>query len=144
MRLDWLVLGSVLSVSAYAQGDDLRAKLEGKWQQQGDSASSTVWEIHQKPNAVHIVRVQGDKPAADYECNTLGKDCNVKDSGHSVTVSLYFNGPRLVEFETRGKETVKRRFLANGDDGMDMDVIPVVPEGKTETVHFKRVTETKP
>ena len=55
-------------------------------------------------------------------------------------VSMWFNGPRLVELETKGSEVVKRRFmiLPKGDV-MEMELIPIVPGGKPETFQFKRV-----
>lgn len=55
-------------------------------------------------------------------------------------MSLWFNGPKLVELETRGTEIVKRRFSIAGDgDTMDLETIPIFPSGKIETAHFKRV-----
>jgi hypothetical protein len=45
-----------------------------------------------------------------------------------------------VETETIGSRVVKRRFAVTGDgDKMELEVIPIEPEGKTETVVFKRV-----
>jgi hypothetical protein len=53
---------------------------------------------------------------------------------------MWFNGPKLVEIEARGTEVVKRRFSVTGDgDRMDVETIPIVPAGKSETRHFKRV-----
>ena len=55
-------------------------------------------------------------------------------------MSIWFNGPRLVEMETKGSEVLKRWFLIlPKDDFMEMEVIPIVPGGKTETFQFKRV-----
>jgi hypothetical protein len=69
--------------------------------------------------------------------------CDVKTAGKKATVSLWFNGPRLVEMETKGSDVVKRRFtiLPQGDV-MEMEVIPIVPSGKTESVQFKRAQLT--
>ena len=143
MRIRLFALAAILSSAAFAQNDDLRAKLEGKWQT--ENSSTAVWVIHQKPDSIHIARYQGEQPEVEYECNLLGKECNVKDAGRKATVAVYFNGARLVEIETRGKETIKRRLLVTGGgDAMDLEVIPIVPEGKPEVVHFKRVSDTKP
>jgi hypothetical protein len=59
-------------------------------------------------------------------------------------VSLWFNGPKLVELETRGSEVVKRRFeiISQGDGAnevMEMELIPIVPSEKTQTFRYKRV-----
>lgn len=73
----------------------------------------------------------------------MGKECASEDAGRRSKVSMWFNGPMLVELETRGSQIVKRRFriTANGDT-MDLETIPIVPPGKSETVHFKRVPST--
>ena len=73
----------------------------------------------------------------------MGKECGVKDAGRRAKVSMYFNGPKLVEMETGAKGTpvVKRRFsIAADGDTMDLETIPLVPAGPTETTHFKRVS----
>jgi hypothetical protein len=49
---------------------------------------------------------------------------------------MWFNGPKLVELETRGAQVVKRRFSITGDgDTMDLETIPIVPTGKSEITH---------
>jgi hypothetical protein len=59
--------------------------------------------------------------------------------GHDVTISLYFNGPKLVEMETRGSEVLKRQFgLVAQGDGMQVELIPIVSDGKPDTQQFKR------
>jgi hypothetical protein len=45
----------------------------------------------------------------------------------------------LVEMETAGSQVVKRRFTVTGDgDTMELETIPLVPSGSSETTHFKR------
>ena len=54
---------------------------------------------------------------------------------------MWFNGPRLVELETHGSEVIKRRFRALEKDGaMEIEVIPISPNGKTETVQLQRIS----
>jgi len=70
----------------------------------------------------------------------VGKECAVEDAGRRSKVSMWFNGPKLVELETRGTEIVKRRFSITGNgETMDLETIPIAPSGKVETAHFKRV-----
>jgi hypothetical protein len=46
----------------------------------------------------------------------------------------------LVQLETRGSDVVKRRFVVQSqDDLMEVEVMPLVPPGKTEVLRFKRV-----
>ena len=82
----------------------------------------------------------GTQTVEEFKCNTMGKECAGKDAGRPSKVSLWFNGPKLVELETRGTQVVKRRFIISGDgDTMNLETIRIVPTGKSETVHFRRV-----
>jgi hypothetical protein len=52
---------------------------------------------------------------------------------------MWFNGDKLVELETKGREVVKRSFaVPQQGDTLEVEVIPIVPEGRTETLHFAR------
>jgi hypothetical protein len=85
----------------------------------------------------------GTQTVVEFECDTLGKECAIQDAGRRSKVSMWFNGSKLVELETRGSQVVKRRFSLTGDgDTMDVEIIPIVPSGKSETTHFKRVRPT--
>jgi len=131
-------LGAFLSTIAVAEDSAERAKLTGAWQSQ-EGAVKAVWILESQGDAIHITNSQGDKKIAEYAC-TLGKECEVKEGGRKVKVTLYFNGSKLVMLETKGEEVVKRRFgAAEQGDTLELEVIPVVPDGKTETLHFQRV-----
>ena len=65
----------------------------------------------------------------------------LKGAGRKSRISMWFNGPKLVEMETKGSQVVKRRFSITGDgDTLDLETIPIAPAGKVETSHFKRVS----
>lgn len=126
----------VFSVAAFADDAD-RAKLMGSWESQ--SGNSETWLLEAKGDAVHITYLQGDKKLAEFECDTDGKECPTKVSGHAAKISLWFNGSKLVVLETKGSEVVKRRFaIAGAGEEMDLEVIPIASASKAETVHFKR------
>jgi hypothetical protein len=130
------LLGSI----ALADDYDDRAKLSGKWQLESATSAekAQVWLVEDKGASIHIVQSVGDQKIAEFEC-PLAQECKAKESGKSVTVTVYYNGPRLVEMETRGKETFKRRFgLGKKADTIEVEVIPVVPAGDTEMLVFKR------
>jgi len=112
----------------------------GTWQSAGTGETKSTWALEGLGESIHVTNSNGTQTVAEFDCNTVGKECAVKDAGRKSKVSMYFNGPRLVELETRGTQVVKRRFIVS-DDGatMDLDTIPIAPEGKTETTHFKRV-----
>jgi hypothetical protein len=133
----------LLGALAWAAADDPeieRAKLAGKWELQSDSSGKgPVWVIEDKRFSLHITRLVGEQKICEFECD-LGKECKVKDSGKSVTEQIYFNGPKLVELETKGNDVIKRLFTAASQpDTMQVEVIQLVPSGKTETLVFKRV-----
>jgi hypothetical protein len=133
----------LLGAMAWAADDPEveRAKLVGKWELQSENGSgkAPVWVIEDKRFSMHITRLVGEQKMCEFECD-LGKECKVKDSGKSVTEQIYFNGPKLVELETKGNDVVKRRFTAaTTPDTLEVEVIQLVPSGKTETLVFKRV-----
>jgi hypothetical protein len=60
-------------------------------------------------------------------------------AGKKATVSVWFNGPKLVQLETQGASVVKRRFAALPQgEAIEVKTIPIVPDGNGETVRFKR------
>jgi len=129
----------IFGVAAFADDID-RAKLMGGWESQSATGSNReTWLFEAKSDAVHITYLQGDKKLAEFECDTDGKDCATKVAGRPAKVSLWFNGSKLVELETRGSEVVKRRFaVAGAGDEMDLEIIPIASDCKAETLHFKR------
>ena len=131
-----------LGVGALADDQGDRQKLLGTWEPQGVTAENTAassWTFSAARNSMQVTEAEGGKKVTDFACGTEGTPCEVKTAGKKATVSMWFNGPSLVEMETKGSEVVKRRFkiLAQGDV-MEMEVIPIVPSGKTETLQFKR------
>jgi hypothetical protein len=129
--------GLVLSSIAFADDSTERAKLAGTWQ--ADGAAKGVWILESQGDIFHITNSQGEKKVSEFAC-TLGKECEVKDAGRKIKVTLYFNGSKLVVIKTRGEEVVKLRFgVAEQADALELEVIPVAPDGKAETLHLKRM-----
>lgn len=138
-----LTIMLLLLLGTAARGDDQsdRQKLAGSWELQGATGNSpaSAWTFSQDRASIRVTEVDGGSKVADFACRTDGTPCEAKSAGKKTTVSMWFLGPRLVEMETKGAEVVKRRFriLPQGDL-MEMEVIPIVPAGKTETFQFKR------
>jgi hypothetical protein len=133
----------LLASTALADDDSSRARLMGKWQQiDGDGEARSTWGLEEgSADSIHVTNSSGAQILTEFECNTVGKECVVKDAGRKSKVSMWFNGPKLVELETRGAQVLKRRFSITGDgDTMDIEIIPIAPAGKVETSHFKRVS----
>ena len=129
----------LLAVSAFADDRADRAKLIGVWESPGNGGKNGVWTIESKGENLHIIYLEGGQKLADFECNIAGRDCKVKAFGHDSTISMYFNGAKLVQMETRGEQILKRVFTLMGDgDSMQLELVPIVPDGKPETQQFKR------
>ena len=133
----------LLASTAFADDDSSRAKLMGKWlQSDGNGEAKSAWNLEEgSADSIHVTNSSGAQTVTEFECNTMGKECAVKDAGRKSKVAMWFNGPKLVEMETRGNQVVKRRFSITGDgDTLDLETIPIAPAGKVETSHFKRVS----
>jgi len=134
--------GLLLGFSAFADDAADRVKLGGAWQVENPAGGQTaaMWTLLEKGDSIHVIHAEGARTIADFECNTEGKECAIKDSGKQGKVSMWFSGAKLVELETRGSEVVKRRFSISGQgEKMELEVIPIVPTGDTAKIVFKRI-----
>jgi hypothetical protein len=119
-----------------------REKLFGRWQLAASStqAVESVWILERKGDSVRATYSEGARQRLIFECAPTGRDCEATDEGKRANVSLWFNGAALVELETKGSEVVKRVFVAGENGGtLQIEIIPVVPEGKAQKALFKRV-----
>ena len=125
------------AVCATLSGDDLsdRAKLTGTW---SDKDAGLTWVVEQKGDSIHITQSHNDQQLSQVECNVDGHECQVKDASHTTKVMMWFSGPKLVQMETKGSEVIKRQFSAS-DDSLEIEVIPIVPDGKPQVVKLKRI-----
>jgi len=128
---------STLAPTCLADTQTDRDHLVGSWVQTG---GNNAWVIDNCPDGLHITQLEGTSPVADFQCNTEGQACNVKIGGHKATVSMYYNGPALVQLETKGSRIVKRKFsvLPSGK-AMKVEVTPM--DGatvQTQELEFER------
>src|SRR6476620_8082652 len=114
MKLRLLTCIAVLSfgTAEFAAGSTGAQKLAGTWAAQGDKGATdtTTWVFEEKGDSLKVTRMQGTRKLAEFECNTVGKDCEFNDAGKKARVSMWFLGPKLVELEVKGAEVIKRRF----------------------------------
>jgi hypothetical protein len=115
-----------------------RGLLVGKWQSEKGDGGET-WRIATTADGLETAYSdRGDENVL--RCNTQGRECQLKQSGDEIKISMWFNGPKLVQMETRGSDVVKRRFrVVDGGQALEVERIPIVPAGKPETTRFKRV-----
>ncbi len=133
--------GLALVFCAAACADDTvdREKLMGSWQTQPAAAEAAAWSFTAQGDSMKVVETESGAKVADFVCGTDGTPCDVKISGKKATVSLWYNGRKLVELEQRGSETVQRKFaIATAADQMEVEVHQMGPSGKSETLTFNR------
>ena len=60
--------------------------------------------------------------------------------GKKVKISMYFNGPTLVQLETIGANVTKRHFtVTEKPDMMELEVMPIVGKAKPEKLHLRKM-----
>ena len=97
------------------------------------TAECSKLTISQKEASISLVEAD----AAPVECTTSGKDCETKEA----KVSFWFNGAKLVVMEYKGHAGhVRKRRLILAPDGksMQMEVIPITPEGESSLLAFDK------
>jgi hypothetical protein len=127
-----------MTISCIAAAQTASApSLSGTWVLGKDSSVKLV--VEQTPEKIHVKELKGDAVRTEYTCNLDGKDCSIKEEGHSAKVALWFNGPKLVELRTRGSEVTRRRFtLANDGKSLEVELSSMSASGKTEILAYSR------
>lgn len=130
----------LFGVAAYADDTTDRGKLMGSWQMDAQSAASgSQWSFSSQGDSVKVTEVESGSKVADFVCGTNGTPCQVKISGKKASVSMWYNGRKLVELEQRGSDTIERKFaIAPAADQMEVEVLEMTPGGKSEMLKFKR------
>jgi hypothetical protein len=109
----------------------------GSWHLQSDDSTQIM--VERTAESIHVKEEHGGRLTQEYTCTTDGKECLYHEAGRKGKVSLWFNGPYLVEVRTHGDVITKRRFLVKDESKtLQVEVIPVSPEGKTEVIAFTR------
>jgi hypothetical protein len=143
MKVCLALLAFVLSIVP-AFGDDTveRSKLIGKWQQPN---SDSVWILNSSGDILRITHMTKITTPIQFECNTAGRECAAKESGRDVKVSMWFNGPKLVQQTHGARAVIRRRFRVIGDGNkLEIEVASIDPAGKTEVSTLDRVGDRTP
>ena len=140
--MTFLCLASLFCAAAWADDDTDRAKLMGSWQMEENTGDAAAWSFSREGKAVKVTQTESGSKVADFVCGTDGSPCEVKTGGKKATVSIWFNGPKMVELERKGADVVERRFaIEPAGDQMELEVVQMVPTGKTEKIKFKRASK---
>ncbi|HZL57260.1 MAG TPA: hypothetical protein VFC21_09275 [Bryobacteraceae bacterium] len=130
-----LICGAIAGMASAQTAS--QPSLSGTWVLQKDSSVKLV--VEQMPEKIHVKEMKGDQVRTEFTCNVDGKDCAIKEDGHSAKVALWFNGPKLVELVTRGTEVTRRRFtMTNDGKSLEVESSPMSEQGKTEIVAYSR------
>jgi hypothetical protein len=136
-----LVACSAFAVLLLPLAAQERPNLSGTWQ--FDSSKSELhaakvtgatWVINEDDSSIQINESEdADGKKLELKCTTDGKECKV--GGEKATASFWYNGPLLVEMETRGDHVVRYRMKLS-DDGktLTVDSTSIVPQAAQDDV----------
>ena len=134
-----LLACSALAVLSLPLAGQDRPNLSGKWQ--FDSSKSEVhtvrsagatWVINEDDSSIQIVESEdGARGTVEMKCTTDGKECKV--SGNKAKASFWYNGPMLVEMESRGDHVTRYRMkLSEDGNTLTVDTTSIVPQSTTQ------------
>jgi hypothetical protein len=88
-----------------------------------------TWVILEDDSSIQITESEdGASKKIELKCTTDGKECKI--SGNKATASFWYNGPMLVEMESKGDRVMRYRMKLS-DDGktLTVDTTSIVPKG---------------
>jgi hypothetical protein len=136
-----LLACSALAVPAVPLAGQDRPNLSGTWQ--FDSSKSqlhtmtvagAIWVIDENESSIQITESEdGANKKTELKCTTDGKECKI--SGVKATASFWYNGPMLVEMESKGEHVTRYRMKLS-DDGktLTVDSTSIVPQSSQDDV----------
>lgn len=136
-----LLACSAVAVFALPMAAQDRPDLSGTWQ--FDSSKSEMhsiriagatWVIHEDDSSIQITESEdGASKKIELKCTTDGKQCKI--GGEKATASFWYNGPMLVEMESKGDRVVRYRMKLS-DDGKTLTVATtsIVPQASQDDV----------
>ena len=138
-----LVLAGLASVASARAQTSLKPKFTGVWNLTLDKselksaklAALTLNIDHPEKALIHVVETAkaegGQEKRREYTCSTMGRECNIDQESQAATMSIYYDGPKLVMMERIGKEsnTVIKRIYQLSEDASTLTVqwIQLVP-----------------
>ena len=138
-KIECVAVGFVFTLfAALANGQD-KPNFSGTWQL--DPAKCELhtvkladanWAIEETDNSIHVTENEGGK-AIEMKCSTDGKDCEVH--GDKAKASFWYNGPMLVEMETKGDHVTRYRLtLSHDGKTLKVETTYIVPQGDANDV----------
>jgi hypothetical protein len=127
---------------AYPGAAQDHPNLAGTWQLDSSKSeqntvklSDATWVIEEDDNTIHIVETEGgNAKKVELKCSTDGKDCKIAGE-NKAKASFWYNGPMLVEMETRGDHVSRYRMqLSDDSKGLRVEVSSIVPQSEKPDV----------
>lgn len=141
-----LVACSALAVMTIPLAAQDRPNLSGTWQ--FDSTQSQIhtvtiagatWVINEDDSSIQISESEsGATKKVEMKCTTDGKECKL--SGEKATASFWYNGPMLVEMESKGDHVTRFRMKLSADGKtLTVDSTSIVPQStQNDVLVFKK------
>lgn len=118
-----------------------RPNLSGTWQFDGSKSelhggkiAGATWVIAEDDSTIHITESEGGaSKKIELKCTTDGKECKV--TGDKGSASFWYNGPLLVEMETKGDHVTRYRMkLSQDGKTLTVDTTSIVPKSTQDDV----------
>ncbi|HEV2689317.1 MAG TPA: hypothetical protein VGV35_12210 [Bryobacteraceae bacterium] len=123
-----------------------RPSMTGTWQFDAAKSdlktlklSGATWVIDESDNSIHLTESEaGKSKKVEMQCTTDGKECNV--TGDKAKASFWYNGPMLVEMETKGDRVTRYRMKISDDaKTLTVELTHIVPQiDKNDVLVFNK------
>lgn len=144
MRTVICTFAALVLLGANGSAQD-RPSLSGTWELDAAKSelhngkvSSATWVIAEGDNSIHISEAEnGKSKKTELQCTTDGKECKFPGDRRD---SFWFNGPMLVDMETKSDHVTRYRLKVS-DDGktLTVEVTSIVPQNaKSDTMVFQK------
>jgi hypothetical protein len=140
MRNAFTLAACSLAVSALSLVAQDRPNLSGTWlfdtaksELHTEKVAGATWVINEDDRSIQITENEEGSKKVELKCTTDGKDCKV--TGDKATASFWYNGPMLVEMETKGEHVTRYRMkLSEDGKTLTVDTTSIVPKGDQDDV----------
>ncbi|HTR34525.1 MAG TPA: hypothetical protein VMH80_01395 [Bryobacteraceae bacterium] len=128
-----------LAVVALPGGAQDRPDLTGTWkfdasksQIHSEKINGGTWTISEGDDTIKISESEdGSNKKVEFQCTTDGKECKV--TGDKASASFWYNGPMLVEMETRGDHVLRYRMKLSSDGKtLTVQTTSIVPQSSQD------------
>jgi hypothetical protein len=135
-----LAYSTLVVLTVPLAGQD-RPNLSGTWQfdssksqLHGMTLAGATWVINEDESSIQITESEdAATKKIELKCTTDGKECKI--SGDKATASFWYNGPMLVEMESKGDHVTRYRMKLSADGKtLTVDTTSIVPRSSQDDV----------